>query len=431
MTHFRIIKNSKQLGTTLLKKQSLEILEAGLHSAMPKNFIKKYVKKNYIKTKSKNFIVHNYEKIYLISFGKGADTMAKSVDSILKIKGGIVVIPKGSKSVITKKKFKIIKSGHPIPDQASVFASQSILDFLKKRNKKDLVIFLISGGGSSLLSLPLEITLGHKKSITKELLTCGASISEINCVRKHLSLIKGGRLVENLNCDGVALVMSDVEGDDLSSISSGCTYFDSSTFLDALKVIKKYHLQKKIPKIVLKKITEGIKKKIPETPKEKKIENQIIASNKDCLKTMTNYAKRLGYDTKILTIFDDVEITSEKIVKKISQKSKSCLIFGGEPTVQVKGKGKGGRNQELVLRILEKIQNTKKNLTVCSIGTDGIDGNTKYAGAIIQNIPVSDENICKYLRSSNSNLFFKKYGGLIRTGYTHTNLLDVGLILKP
>ncbi len=333
-------------------------------------------------------------------------------------------------SKINNNKFKIFKSGHPIPDQTSVLAAKSIIKFLKQRKQGDLVIFLVSGGASALLALPDGITLHDKIKITKQLLASGATIDEINCIRKHLSKIKGGRLVNEIRCDAISLVMSDVLGDDLTSIASGTTYFDKSKYSDALKIIKKYRLQNKISKQILDRINQGVSGRIPETPKTTKIPHKIILRNKDCIKAMQNKSKKLGISNKTVLISGDVLNEASHLVSQIPKSKNSCILFGGESTVKVKGKGKGGRNQELVLRILEKIQKTKQNLIISSLGTDGIDGNTQYAGAITKNIQVPHKEIKSYLNKNNSMNFFKKYGGLIKTGYTHTNLMDIGIILK-
>ena len=414
-----IIKNFKKLSKNPKKKTALQILEAGLDAAEPKNSIEKFVKGK-IKTK-------NYQNIYLVAFGKAADSMSKAVNSITKIKGGIIVMPKGSSSLVTSKKFQIFKSGHPLPDQTSIRAAKTALQFVESRSKNDFIIFLVSGGSSALMSFPQGITLNEKISLTKQLLKSGATIQEINCIRKHLSAVKGGRLVQNMKCSAIALVMSDVLGDDLSSIASGMTYCDKTTFKDALKIIKKYKLGNKIPKKVLTILKNGESGKIPETPKRSKFKHVIIANNSKCLESMKKTSKKLKISSKSITVSGDVKHVANHLATLAPKKKNSVLIFGGEPTVIVKGLGKGGRNQELVLRLIQKLQNSKRNYIIASIGTDGIDGNTKYAGAISENI--SKASVKLYLKTNNSNSYFKKHGGLINTGYTHTNLLDVGLIL--
>jgi len=425
-----IIQNYSALKRDGNFSKVLQILTVGLDSAMPQKELGKILNSKQIRIGRKLIKLKNYDSIYLVAFGKAANSMAKAVSSCVKIKKGIIVVPKGTKSIIKNKKFKTFKAGHPTPDKTSVNAAKSILKFLTQRNKGELVIFLVSGGTSSLLAVPDGITLNDKIKVTKQLLVSGATIQEMNCVRKHLSQIKGGRLVQGIQCEAVSLIMSDVLGDDLSSIASGTTYYDNTKFVSALKVIKKYRLQNKIPKSVFDRLKLGTSGKIPETPKKSKIPHQIILTNNDCLKSMKNKSKQLGISSKTLIISGDVAKSASKLVLNLSKKKNSCIIFGGETTVNVTGNGKGGRNQELVLRILEKTQKTKQDVIIASLGTDGIDGNTKYAGAITKNITIKQKEIESYLNKNNSCSFFKKYGGLIKTGYTHTNLMDIGLILK-
>jgi hydroxypyruvate reductase len=223
--------------------------------------------------------------------------------------------------------------------------------------------------------------------------------------------------------------MSDVEGDDLSAIASGTTYMDNTTFLDALNIINKYKLKNKVPLEILQRLEDGFKGKITETPKKAKIENYIIANNQDCLKAMELKAKELGYNVKTIQVFGNIKDATKTIMENIPEKQKSCLIFGGETTVEVIGKGTGGRNQELVLRILKNSQNLKK-IIIASIGTDGIDGNTFFAGAITENIKIDESTIKEFLKNSDSGRFFQKQKSNIRTDFTHTNLMDIGVILK-
>jgi len=216
-----IIQNFKDLATTDKKKECLEILEAGLQAANPENIIPKYVTPNEINIGNKSIKIEKYSNIYSVAFGKAGDSMTRALNAIIPIKSGIVVIPKGSKSIIKGKKFQIFNSRHPKPDQTSVKAAKEVMKFVQNKRSDELIIFLVSGGGSSLLAMPNEITLDDKIHVTTVLLKSGATIQEFNCIRKHLSKIKGGKLVENMKCHGVGLIMSDVEGDDLSSIASG------------------------------------------------------------------------------------------------------------------------------------------------------------------------------------------------------------------
>jgi len=425
-----MIKNFSSSANTKVKKKALRILEAGLTAAQPKNFLKTFVNENYIQLERNRIFLSNYEKIFVIAYGKAAYSMAKYVSEKINISQGIVVVPKYTKSSIVSKKFKTFYSGHPLPDKESVRAGKAVQKLVSIRSKGDFLLFLVSGGGSSLLALPDKITLTEKKHVTKLLLRCGATIDELNCVRKHLSMIKGGRLVQNMNCDGCALIMSDVVSNDLSVISSGCTYNDNTTFSDAMSVITKYSLRKKLPKKVITHIKHGLNSKA-RRPNVSGIKNKIIATNHDCLNAMVLKSRLLGFTTKVYSpVKHDVSISAKKLVQMIPKKRNSCMIFGGEPTVQVKGNGKGGRNQELVLQILKLIHNSEHHLLVSSISTDGIDGNTTYSGAIIENNSSSLQKISSYLKNNDSHSFFKKYGGLIKTGPTHTNLMDVGLIIK-
>ncbi|HUT05752.1 MAG TPA: DUF4147 domain-containing protein, partial [Nitrosopumilaceae archaeon] len=293
----------------------------------------------------------------------------------------------------------------------------------------ELVIFLVSGGASALLSLPEKITLNDKIHVTDLLLKSGATIQEFNCIRKHLSKIKGGKLLENLKCHGISLVMSDVQGDDLSAIASGITFMDNTTFADALGIIKKYKLTIKIPPEVWHVLREGANETIPETPKKEKIKNFIIANNDDCLKAMEVKAKELGYKVKKIQIFGNIKEAVPIIIKNIPKEQKTCLIFGGETTVEVIGKGSGGRSQELVLRILKNTLKTNK-LCIAAMGTDGIDGNTLFAGAITENIKIEPSVIKEFLKNSDSGRFFQKQKSNIITGFTHSNLMDIGLVLQ-
>ena len=425
-----IIKNFNELATTDKKKDCLEILESGLQAANPENIIPKFVTPNEIKIGNKVFNIEKYSTIYSVAFGKAGDSMTRALNAIVPIKSGIIVIPKGSKAKIKGKKFQIFNSRHPIPDQTSVKAAKEVMKFVQNKRSDELIIFLVSGGGSSLLAMPDEITLEDKIHVTNVLLKSGATIQEFNCIRKHLSKIKGGKLVKNMKCQGVSLVMSDVEGDDLSSIASGTTYMDDTTYADALEIIDKYKIRWKIPSEVLKLLEDRMNVgKSLETPKKTKIENYVIANNNDCLKDMEETAKKIGYTVYIMQIFGDIKEAVTKILEKMSENEKTCIIFGGETTVKVLGKGMGGRNQELVLRMLKNTQKLEK-MVIASIGTDGIDGNSNFAGAITENIKIDLDVMKEFLRDSDSGRFFQKQKGNIVTNATHTNLMDIGVILR-
>jgi len=405
-----IIQNFDELAITEKKKDCLEILESGLQAANPENIISKYVTPNEIKINGKIFNIEKYSNIYTVAFGKAGDSMTRALNSIISIKSGIIVIPKGSKAKIKSKKFQIFNSGHPKPDKTSVKAAKEVMKFVDNKKRGELIIFLVSGGGSALLAMPDEITLSDKVHVTDLLLKSGATIQEFNCVRKHLSKIKGGKLVENMKCQGIGLVMSDVEGDDLSSIASGTTYMDDTTYADAMNIIEKYRLKLKIPIEVLQILGNGLHNQKTETPKIAKIENHVIANNNNCLESMEQTAKSKGYKVIKMQIFGDIKEVVKRILENISEEQKTCLILGGEPTVKVLGKGQGGRNQELVLRILKNTQKLKK-ITIASMGTDGIDGNSNFAGAITENIKVDLNTMKEFLKNSDSSRFFQKQKG--------------------
>ncbi|MGI0061668.1 MAG: glycerate kinase type-2 family protein [Nitrosotalea sp.] len=424
-----IIKNFKQIATTANKKLALSIVERGISGALPNSSLEKIVHKNFLQVERKKISLEGYGHIYTIAIGKSADLMTSVVDSLTRVHGGMIVMPDTEISVIRKKKFAVVRSSHPVPTVKSIFAAKKITEFLKLLEATDFVIFLISGGASSLVSQPDGISLKDKQLVTSLLLRSGANIREINCVRKHLSKVKGGRLVGSLGCNAVSLVMSDVVGDDLSVIASGITYCDKSTFCDAKKVLIKYNLKNLAPTSVWTRIILGTKGIIPETPKKPTIQNYIIHTNRNCVDLMKTRAQKLGFVTKaIYSLEGNVDDAASEILKHVPNSQNFCLVFGGETAVTVKGKGKGGRNQELVLNLLKKLRDREQKITVVSVGTDGIDGNTTAAGAIADSsMPLG--HICKYLNGNDSYHYFKKYGGLVFTGSTHTNLMDVGLVL--
>ena len=424
-----IIQNFEELANTKKKKDCLEILESGLQAANPENIISNYVTPNEIKINGRIFNIEKYASIHTVAFGKAGDSMTRAINSIISIKSGIIVIPKGTKAKIKSKRFQIFNSGHPKPDKTSVKAAKEVIKFVENRKSRELIIFLVSGGGSSLLAMPDEITLSDKVHVTELLLKSGATIQEFNCIRKHLSKIKGGKLVENMKCHGISLIMSDVENDDLSSIASGTTYMDNTTYQDAMNIIEKYRLKRRIPIEVLQILGNGLHNQKDETPKQTKIENYVIANNNNCLEAMEETAKTKGYKVIKMQIFGDIKEVVKKILENIPETQKTCLILGGEPTVKVLGKGQGGRNQELVLRILKNTQKLKK-ITIGCMGTDGIDGNSNFAGAIIENIKVDLTTMKEFIKNSDSARFFQKQKGNIITNYTHMNLMDIGIILK-
>ena len=423
-----IIQNFGDIALNDKKKDCLEILDAGLQAADPKNILSKFVTPKEIKIGKKSVKFSDYSSVYSVAFGKAGDSMTQALNSIFPVKNGIIVIPKGSKSMVKGKKFQIFNPRHPRPDQTSVKAAKEVIKFVQNRKSDELVVFLVSGGASSLLALPDQITLDDKIHVTDLMLKSGATIQEFNCVRKHLSKIKGGKLVQNMKCSGVGLIMSDVQGDDMSSIASGTTYMDDTTYNDALEIIDKYRLKRKMPPEVMQLLQKGAKGK-DESPKKSKMDNIVIANNESCLIQMKRAAEKKGYNASTMQVFGDIKNVVTEILENIPTRQKQCLIFGGEPTVRVLGKGTGGRNQELVLRLLKNTQKEMK-MVIASMGTDGIDGNSVFAGAITENVRIDLPTMKEFLKNNDSARFFQKQKANIITNFTHTNLMDIGMILS-
>lgn len=422
-----IIRNSAQICNTRRAQDAIDILEAGLDAANPANILPNFVQENTIRINDDATNLDKYDSIYTVAFGKAADSMSRVVNRLLDVRGGIIVMPTDSKPYIRGNKFKLYRAGHPYPNRHSVTAAKDVIKFLSNRRRDDFVLFLVSGGASSLLALPDGISLSDKMHCTQTLLQSGASISEINCVRKHISKVKGGKLLEHMTCSGASLIMSDVEGDDPETVASGTTYMDSTTFEDALQVMERFNLTEKIHKEILDRLLDGSAGQISETPKHQIIPYQIVANNNTCLEAMIHDAQNKGYNTSMIQHYGDIGGVADSLIRS-SPQSGECVIFGGEPTVHVTGKGRGGRNQELVLRIAQ--MNTDQSLIVASMGTDGIDGNTRIAGAIHRGLLQDKSLAASCMQDNDSFTYFERHNGLIKTGHTNTNLADIGLMIS-
>ena len=423
-----MIKKPSKLTLNANFQAVLSILDEGLESSHPSAHLKKHILKNQILFSTSKIDLKKFDQKFLIAIGKSGGTMAEHVSKKINFNKGLVIVPKGVTPKL-KKSIEIINSGHPIPNHNSLKAGKNLVSLLNQTGKNDFVLFLISGGGSALSVLPDSISLRDKILVNQILIRSGANINEIACIRKHLSLIKGGRLIQNMNCTGISFLISDVIGNDIGVISSGITYCDKSTFSDSLKIIKKFSLQKKLPKSAIQILESGLKGEIHETPKKSLIKNIIILNNTSCLLKMKDKSKTLGFKTQVMpNIIGNLNQVTKMIALQAVNSKNNCIVFGGEPTVTVTGTGKGGRNQELVLRLYEKLKNQKYDFTIASIGTDGIDGNTKFAGSVFST--VNNYHGLKYIKNNDSSSFFKKYGGLIKTGITQNNVNDIGIILR-
>ena len=424
-----MIKKPSKLTLNHNSRVVFSILNEGLLSSNSSYPLTKYILKNKIKFSNSQIDLRKFDRVFLVAIGKSAGAMTEFVSKKIDFNKGLVIVPVNVSPKLKKSTFDIINAGHPLPNRNSFKAGKTLVSFLNNTAKNDFVLFLISGGGSALSVLPNSISLRDKILVNQILIRSGASINEIACIRKHLSLIKGGRLIENMNYNGISFLVSDVIGDDMGSISSGMTYCDKSTFSDSLKIIKKFSLQKKLPRSVMHVLESGYDGTIPETPKKPLIKNIVILNNFSCLTKMKNKSKSFGLKTHVISkITGNLDNVTKLITSAAINSKCNCIVFGGEPTVNVTGNGKGGRNQELVLRLYEKLKNQKHNFTIASIGTDGIDGNTKFAGSIFSTEYVHDGTV--YLKNNDSSSFFKKFGGLIETGITQNNVNDIGVLLR-
>jgi glycerate 2-kinase len=384
----------------------------------------------------------------VIGGGKASAGMAMEIEKILRnrITGGSVNIPAYTKPWPKNSRIMFNPASHPIPSEKGVRGVKNMLQLVGKPSRKDLVICLISGGGSALMPIPTTgITLSDKQKATELLLTSGANIHEANTVRKHLSGIKGGRLAEKLYPATVlSLIISDVVGDELESIASGPTVPDRTTYQDAYKVLQRHRLWAEVPKTVRDHISKGMKSKLPETPKPgstvfKRVHNFLVGSNKHACEAAAKALRKRGYETLVLST--RIQGESKEVGKILSGLASdirenqipiappAAIVAGGETTVTVHGKGQGGRNQELALSSALSLQGMK-GMLVASIGTDGVDGPTNAAGAVADGITL--ERALKkgldgmsFLEDNNSYPFFKKLNDLIITGPTGTNVNDI------
>lgn len=377
--------------------------------------------------------------ITVIAIGKAAWTMAAAAQKILgtSINKGIV-ITKYHHSQGNIEGFEIFEAGHPVPDENSVRATVRVIEAVKNLNEKDQVIFLVSGGGSALFEKPVKgITLSDLKEVTDALLKCGANIVEINTVRKHLSEVKGGRFASLCAPAKVySIVLSDVIGDRLDTIASGPAYPDKSTVQEAFNILKKYKLTLK--ESVLKALSQ-------ETPKKlNNIETKVTGNVSELCKAAAHTAKSLGYTPFILSTTLECEAKEagyflSSIAREIARgnevgiKPPCAIIAGGETTVKVRGKGLGGRNQELALAAAKGIAGMK-DILIFSIGSDGTDGPTDAAGGIVDGntldrLQEKGLDIDKILDNNDSYHGLEAVGGLIKTGATGTNVNDMAVIL--
>jgi len=398
----------------------------------------------------KGFPLDGFKNVFLAGAGKASASMASALEQIFGdwITQGMITAKYGH--ALPLKKTAIIEAGHPIPDQQGFEGAKKIQALVRASGPEDLVIFLLSGGGSALLPLPVDgITLEEKQHVTQLLLECGADIGEINTIRKHISQMKGGWLARwAYPSTVIAFILSDVVGDPLDVIGSGPTVPDPSTYEDAWEILRKFDLIHKVAPSIQKHLSMGREKKVQETPKPgepvfEKVYNMIIGSNIIALRAGEHEASSLGLHTVILSssIVGDTKeaarfhsaIAKEALSSGHPLRRPACIISGGETTVTIKGSGLGGRNQEFALATALEIQGFEK-IVVLSGGTDGTDGPTDAAGAIADHTTVERARGMglspkAYLENNDSYSFFQRLGDLLITGPTHTNVMDVRIFL--
>ncbi len=394
--------------------------------------------------------LESFQRIFLVGGGKATAPMARAIEDLFgeRVNGGLINVKYGFTDNLSIT--EIVEAGHPLPDQSGVEGTRKIIDLLEKTGEKDLIFSLISGGGSALLPQPADrIGLEEKQAVTKNLLACGASIDEINAIRKHISSSKGGQMARSaFPSTTVNLMLSDVVGDKMDVIASGPFVPDPSTFEEAVEIIDKYKL-KELPASIRTYLKNGLEHGVPETPKEgdpifDRVHNFIIGSNILALEAAKEAAQRMGYQTLVLSSSiegetKDVAGVHAAIAREILSTGSpisppACIISGGETTVTIKGKGLGGRNQEFCLAAAIAMRDLPPRVVLLSGGTDGNDGPTPAAGAIVDPLTVImgeelEMNAGDYLADNDAYHYFKKTDQLLMTGPTKTNVMDVRLIL--
>jgi glycerate 2-kinase len=432
------------------RQKAIEIFLAGVESVKPENLISRFVSvnQNILQIEDIALDLSVLQNIIVVGAGKASAAMARAIENILgsEIAAGHIVT-KYDHSVPLEF-IKVTEAGHPVPDENGIRGTERILSMVNKAGKDDLVICLISGGGSALLAdVPEGCTLDDLKSLNAVLLKTGANIKEMNCIRKHLSKVKGGQLAKSaFPARIVSLILSDVIGDPLDVIASGPTAPDPTTFEDALSIIQKYGIENDVPRQILSVLRAGYEKQRPETLKDTDemfllTNNLIIGTNLLALKTASEKAESFGYESHIVTNtlggdVKDVAIFIMDCINTFRQENsnkKTCFLFAGEPTIKVEESGLGGRNQHLAL-IMARLLEDRPGITFLSGGTDGSDGPTEATGAVVDsetsgnalNLSLSME---QYIKNCNSYNFFKQVGGLIITGPTQTNVMDIMVVL--
>lgn len=448
-----LIKNGRSRLDRKARRVTLSAIEAVLRAANPRDLLRSKVSLigDVLKVEGYKFNLKGYGRIVVVGGGKASGEMALVLESLLgsRISSGLINIPYGL-GFLKSSIIRFQEAGHPIPDESGMIGARGMLDLVSQIGRDDLVICLISGGGSSLMPLPRgEITLDEKGEVTDSLLKSGATINEINTVRKHISDFKGGWLAKKAYPSTVLnLILSDVLGDPLEFIASGPTVPDSTTFNDAIVILKRYGIWGETPKSVRKLLVDGRDGVVEETPKDgdkvfERVYNVVVGNNRSATMATCSRLREAGASTLLLTtslegearhigtvlasIAKEIEISGNPLPRPCS------IVAGGESTVTVVGNGRGGRNQETALSSALGITGMD-GVVIASFGTDGIDGPTDAAGALVdgKTIARAEEqklDARKHLADNDSYGFFSELNDLIFTGPTMTNVNDVSLII--
>jgi glycerate 2-kinase len=420
------------------RKHALQIFRAALAAADPQEAMLRHLKFDgrVISAGRRKYSISNFERIQVIGAGKASAAMARAVERLLgrRIAGGWINVKDGHTAHL--RRIHQQECGHPVPDERGVEGARRMEEIVREAGPRDLLICVISGGASALTPAPVPpMTLAQKQELTKKLLASGATIHEINTVRKHLSSFKGGQLAKlAYPATTIALILSDVIGDDLDVIGSGPTVGDRSSVEDARAVLAKHGITQKV---------EFHETPKPGDPEFERVQNIIVGSNEQAIDAAFRQAKALGYRTIVLSTriegeTRDVAGVHAAIAKEIMAtgrplRAPACILSGGETTVTIRGQGKGGRNQEFVLAAAIALEGSG-DVTVLSAGTDGTDGPTDAAGAIADSSTISRARELGidprwFLAENDSYHFFEQVEGLIETGPTGTNVMDVRLVL--
>lgn len=432
------------------------IWRAALEAVDPWRLVRASVERQgeVLRIKGQEFDLGAAENVFVISFGKAAAAMGEALAGILdeKLTAGLVVVPWPVGGQVSRLEY--IEASHPIPDARSVEAARRALEIATRAGDRDFLFVCVSGGGSALLTLPASgLTLDKKRQLTEDLLRAGATIQELNVVRKHLSDIKGGQLARAaFPATVITLAISDVIGDDLGTIASGPAHWDASTFADARAILECYGLWDRASALVRARIEDGEQGRAPETLKEgdpafERVSSFVVGDNMTALRAAKHEAEKRGFEAIFLSSGDTGEarktaggyaaFLAELACSAANLPRPLCLLAGGELTVTVKGRGRGGRNTEFVLASivdLEKAEVEGLDWLILSLGTDGIDGPTDAAGAwaeprTIRTARALGLSPAEYLDDNDSYGFFKQTGNLIVTGPTGTNVMDLRVFL--